>query len=391
MQTQSKSSVSLVQHQKLISNIYDAALEPGQWKKMLENLMLTFNGEQATLRIIDSTSNTVLLHYDHNKDPIWNKLYREYYIHQDPWLNKILKNGKAAIACTHHFLQDKEYEKLGFYRDFVGPQGTHYGLGGRIHVDKNITGFIAINRNRNKWGFESEYMSSLQFLTPHIQKALLINDRTHNVELKQNLLRDALNKINNPIVLVNKNGEILFINSQAEKLIEQQAGIAIQNNHVYILSQADNKKLNKLIHQATDPNSLLQQGGGLHFTHPTDQASMSILVSPINPNRVNNDTQSNENALLVLSSHNQWQPLSADLLSSLYDLTRAEARLTVSLCQGLTLDDMANKFSLSKNTLRSQLRSCFNKTGVSRQAELIRYISEGPAGSIKTIEAKDPH
>ena len=376
------SSISYDQIQQLISQIYDAALDPEKWESALEKIAISLKAEQAYMRIIDTRTNDIQRAYCHNKDSDWVNSYKDHYVHLDPWLNTILKTKNTFIACTHHHLANREYEKMEFYRDFVEPQGTHYGLGGKIHIGKNITNYLSLNRQKKRQGFEDKYLKILQSLAPHLQKAILLNNKTRHIELKQNLLSDALNQINSPLLLVNKNGRILFINSLAEQMIEQQVGINIKNNHITFLSQAINTRLKKLIYQATDKNGLTQQGGIMNYTHPDSQSCLSIQVNPINPEITNIDTQSNDNALLVLSNHNQ-QPFSAGLLSSLYNFTPAEARLTIELCQGLTLNEIAKKFSLSKNTLRTQLRSCFNKTGVTRQADLILLINSVPTDIIK--------
>ena len=381
MNQKTSSSLSFDQFQKIISCIYDAALDPELWENVIQQMSITFKADQGYMRVINTKSSHVQHVYAHNKDAQWEKPYKDYYIHKDPWLNDILKSKESFISCTHHYLSNKEYEALEFHRDFVVPQKTHYGMGGKIDIGKNITSYWAFNRDRVKQPFENTYYKTLKFLTPHLQKALLINNKTHQIKLKQNLLRDALNQINNPLLLVNKNGKILFINTQAEQLINQQSFISIKNNHILILSKAENTNLHKLIHQATD--NLPGKGGGMNYIHPFTQTSLSILVTPVNPDRANIDTQSNENALLLLSTNNYQPSIPTELLVALYKLTPAEARLTEYLYQGLTLNEISVKVSLSKHTLRTQLRSCFNKTGVSRQAELVRLISVGPAGIVK--------
>ncbi|MBI1211969.1 MAG: alpha/beta fold hydrolase [Alphaproteobacteria bacterium] len=57
-------------------------------------------------------------------------------------------------------------------------------------------------------------------------------------------------------------------------------------------------------------------------------------------------------------------------------LTAAEARLTAKLVQGLSLSDAAAELSISTHTARTQLKSIFAKTGVRRQSELLRLLTE---------------
>ncbi len=59
-----------------------------------------------------------------------------------------------------------------------------------------------------------------------------------------------------------------------------------------------------------------------------------------------------------------------------HGLTEAESKLAYFLVEGGTLADYALTTNLSRNTVRSYLKSIFSKTGATRQAELVRMLSE---------------
>ncbi|MFB8829783.1 helix-turn-helix transcriptional regulator [Azotobacter sp. CWF10] len=64
----------------------------------------------------------------------------------------------------------------------------------------------------------------------------------------------------------------------------------------------------------------------------------------------------------------------ASILVQLFKLSPAENRLAELLAQGLKPDECADALCVSINTVRSQLRAIFQKTGTSRQSELIGLI-----------------
>ncbi|MDH5572522.1 MAG: helix-turn-helix transcriptional regulator [Gammaproteobacteria bacterium] len=389
MNFKSRSSLSFDQFNKIISCIYDAALDPEQWEDVIKKMAVAFKADQGYIRVINTQSSHVQHVYAHNKDPQWEQPYKDYYIHKDPWLNDILNGKENFISCTHHCLSNKEYEALEFHRDFVFPQNTHYGIGGKIRIENDLKCFLGLNRDKKRQGFEDEYLEALQLFVHHIKKSLLINEKTRYTNLKQNLLSDTLNQINSPLLLVTKSGEILFINSQAEQLLAQQKNtIGIKNNHLIISSPTDHEKLKQLIHRATDRHNSLKESGAMCFSGSIGQPTLSIIITPTSPHIVNIDDHSKNHALLALSAHQSQESPTVELLTSLYSLTPAEARLIVELCQGLTLDEISVKLGLSRNTLKSQLRTSFTKTGVSRQAELIRMINSGPAGIIKSTSGR---
>jgi DNA-binding CsgD family transcriptional regulator len=66
---------------------------------------------------------------------------------------------------------------------------------------------------------------------------------------------------------------------------------------------------------------------------------------------------------------------STGCLAQIFDLTPAEARLTLLLVEGKTLDEIAQKLHLRIATVRSQLKAVFEKTRTHRQAELVVLVS----------------
>lgn len=81
-----------------------------------------------------------------------------------------------------------------------------------------------------------------------------------------------------------------------------------------------------------------------------------------------------DGVLMLLAESNNPSLPAADLLRVLFDLTPAEATLTRSLLEGRTLADVAKARGVSAATVKTQLKSVFGKTGMSRQVDLFRLI-----------------
>src|SRR5262245_41476690 len=64
----------------------------------------------------------------------------------------------------------------------------------------------------------------------------------------------------------------------------------------------------------------------------------------------------------------------ANFLEDTFHLTRSEARLVVHLVQGTSLKSSAEALGVKYETVRSYLKSAFQKTGTHRQAELVLRI-----------------
>jgi DNA-binding CsgD family transcriptional regulator len=62
-------------------------------------------------------------------------------------------------------------------------------------------------------------------------------------------------------------------------------------------------------------------------------------------------------------------------LRSVFRLSEAEARLGVQLASGESLETLADRLGIAKETSRTQLKSIFAKTGVHRQTELVAMLA----------------
>ena len=74
---------------------------------------------------------------------------------------------------------------------------------------------------------------------------------------------------------------------------------------------------------------------------------------------------------------------SIDLLRSHFGLTPSEARLALHLVAGETLRSAEVKLGITYESARTQLKKIFNKTGTSRQAELVVVLLTALPGCVE--------
>jgi len=73
---------------------------------------------------------------------------------------------------------------------------------------------------------------------------------------------------------------------------------------------------------------------------------------------------------------------SIELLRCHFGLTPAEARLALHLVAGETLRSAEVKLGITYESARTQLKKIFNKTGTSRQAELVVVVLTALPGCV---------
>ncbi len=81
---------------------------------------------------------------------------------------------------------------------------------------------------------------------------------------------------------------------------------------------------------------------------------------------------------MFITDPDQKAPARADTLRTLFRLTPAEVKLATVLLEGKSLSEAANLNQVGRETVRSQLKSIFIKTGTRRQSELIGLLLKVP-------------
>lgn len=75
----------------------------------------------------------------------------------------------------------------------------------------------------------------------------------------------------------------------------------------------------------------------------------------------------------------QCSPIERTVLTALYALTPAEARVADLLWKGMEVQEVANSLAISVKTARFHTKRVLTKTGTRRQAELMRLMLSLPA------------
>lgn len=83
--------------------------------------------------------------------------------------------------------------------------------------------------------------------------------------------------------------------------------------------------------------------------------------------------------LVALCSPSTAPQIEAGEIADLFGLTMAEATLTTHLVGGMTVKDFAAHRGIAEGTARMQLKSALAKTGVGRQADLVRQVCQSLA------------
>ncbi|MGH1587840.1 helix-turn-helix transcriptional regulator [Methylobacterium phyllosphaerae] len=167
-------------------------------------------------------------------------------------------------------------------------------------------------------------------------------------------------------IILSTTGHILAINTSARFILQQM--FELDEAEVAALSGSGREVIKQLLGRGRSRVSLDNENWILIKRSGQRPLIMNCVPVPV----LSDD---GPHSVLLLIDLDATPLPSTACLEQIFGLTRAEARLTLLLVGGETLNEVAERLHLSVATVRTQLRAVFEKTHTHRQAELVVLVS----------------
>lgn len=351
---------------QLISGIYSAVLAPEQWDSSMVAIARAFEAHTASLVFSESGSHTLM----HAKMPLAAaKAYATHYERLDHVLRAV-ETGPLGVVRTGAELM-WPYQNCEFQIDWARPHGLHDGLFVRLTSGPSVVS-LAIAKVKGPDRFDSpEHVDLINLLTPHLQQALRMQSHLDDLDHRSGDLAGASEAVSHGIVIVEKRRSV-YANVAAERILRANDGLRIDNGCIRAEAPHVDAQLEHSIARASDLDSSDPWDGSFLCTRTSGRRSYIVHVTPIDPNSVAAPTSGRVMVIIVDPERQPVPP--AMLLRRLYGLTRSEAEVALLVMRGEGLSPIAEELSVSLTTVKTHLRHVFEKTGIHRQAELVRLL-----------------
>ena len=199
----------------------------------------------------------------------------------------------------------------------------------------------------------------------HVQQAITVADLFINKETsKSRSLQQFINRANQPMLALNRQGGILEMNETAQSLFSlKDKDMPFQNHFSYKTKNELWSYLNRI--------SVYNIASNSHFIDlielERENSDQTYFVC-LTPWKLDSENH----CLLIQSVNIQWPGHMTPLLRKTFNLTDSEIDIFKSLSEGLSVTDTANQRNTSVATVRTQIREIYAKTGTTNQLQFIR-------------------
>lgn len=189
---------------------------------------------------------------------------------------------------------------------------------------------------------------------------------------------EALNRIAAGVFLIDRERKVVFRNRRAGELLAEGEGISLSHEGMLRGEKPQQTQaLRDIIELAIARDSKADRRAT--DTVPLSRASgrrpLFAVACPLRSKA----GETGEAVVSLFVTDPEWRSSdAAEAVAQLYGLSPAETRLALALVRGLRIDEIAEEFGLSRNTVTYTLKNLFRKTETDRQADLISLFIANP-------------
>lgn len=180
-------------------------------------------------------------------------------------------------------------------------------------------------------------------------------------------IASAMDELACPVIIVDRHGHLLHSNLAADALLQRSDCVVLLEGKVTVTHKPDELRFNEaLLSAAVGKRSMLALGNVAHTT---------VAIVPL---RNTSGQASEPRFALMFSRAEVSENLMLSFFSRCYRLTASEARVLGLIYACLTAPEMALHLSVGQATIRTHLRSIFNKTNSKSVRDIVKRLATLP-------------
>lgn len=350
--------------------IHAAGVDAGHWPGVLERLRCDLDASVVTIGRHEFASGTDVALYE---SPIELHFSRDIaaFAARNPWYLSSEDYMPGRVLTGDEIVGTQELKRTDFYRGFLQPRGLLHRLCGVVAQRGSSAYLLSAYRSEARGAFEAEAQDELRGLLGHVTLSLEAQWRWQEADDMAHALLALADHDEHPILLVDAQGDVVYRNPAAERLLDGGVGLRLNGTCVLAASVGDQRVLREAIRQAAQETTApaaprvvaLAQGAAAVPMVVVVRAAGAVFTPSIGARR-------GLALVSVRGSQLAHNPATCALARG-YQLTTAQAKVCALVCAGQSLAVIARSLGVSENTVRSHLRLVFQKTDTHGQMDLV--------------------
>jgi len=355
----------------LIERIYDAGLDPGLWGDVVVMLNGFFGSRACGLISKDPISKSGATHYYCGVDPHYIQLYAETYAQYDP-LARLPRYGE--VRNIPDLVNFDEYRRGRFYQEWLRPQGCADVANVVLEQSRSSCPML-LTVIPGKEMLDAVQRVRMQAVVSHASRALMINRAIERKQQRATAIADVVDRLTAGVILLDAACNIVHSNPAADTLLAADDVLRSVSGRLVARSSAANSVLRDIFRDAGEV--ALAAASEQKIPLMAHDGSYYIAQVIALPSLLRNGAETAGGAvgaLFVWKAEVDSQSC-AGLIDRTFGLTPAELRVLQSIVEVGGVPETAIALGIAETTVKTHLHRVFAKTGVSRQADLVKLAA----------------
>lgn len=312
--------------------------------------------EEDTLRYQGMGGRDSDIRFQHIDNLVPGEVFREFEYVPD----------KAAYAASEWI----QYE--------LRTHGNFYNMIAHISTHRLWFDIVSFNRLQSKGIFPDSAKADLRRLLPHFSRGAELHRTVQRLEAMYGAVLAVLDKLLIGLVILDTRGRMILTNAAAKQAITDTGAMKLaSNSRLQAVNTNANAELQRLIAAAADTIQATgtSDGGQLVVPGSTPGARLLIDIMPIRDDGLPDGDNIRGVAVFIVDP-NRAHVLNTEALSKIFSLSPAEGNIANALINGAKPNEIAEERRTSSETVRSQIKSIYRKTGAGSEGDLVRLAAK---------------
>jgi DNA-binding CsgD family transcriptional regulator len=357
---------SLEKTEDLIQLIYAVLLGEATWVQFLDALMAGVPLGRAVMvmhGINDPEQGYVPIHAGFDAKSI--ETYNAHFAPLNVWQPPLTRQRAGVGFCDEQLLPPGELARSEFFNDYLVPNEINAMACAKIGDDEKYAFSIATLSERDDAQLKQVMADRLTSVGPHLRRAFNYYRKEPSSRRATELGAALFDAIDIGVAVIGDGASVKAISTTGQGMLAEDSPARISALGRFGLRDAQ--------HQAHLSRMLERRYEGPNVTTLLWRATKLTLI------RMSKDDVSlyfEGPTVIVLMEQlgNAATAFDSDFVAHVYGLTKAERRAVSGIVAGKSVDQIAQEASLSRETIRVQMKSLYAKTGASSEADILRRL-----------------
>lgn len=371
----------------IVAALYEAAMAPDAWLRVLDHLHPLVNARASALLVAERSNSEGAPHQFARTSSLLTQAVMEPYMrdyahYERDHVNRVFDSEPGCVVVDEAFDDRDSIVK----RPDVAFGLKHLGIvdrfGVRLNDDRAWFDCIAFQYPANRGNVTHEEFARLTPYLPHIAQAVALGRMYDSIRRRYDAVLGVLNRIRLGILIVRDDGQIVLANDTAHAVVAASPHLHITRDGRLGFSNPDTSRqfVQQIEHIASTARGESQSarayvdiGHGADDGDGDDTRNLILELSPLNDAASELETGF-RGVLAMLIDPTTTYSVKPDVLRLLYDLTEAETHVARLLSDGMPYSHVAEHRNVERDTIKSQVSSIYSKMRTNSRAGFYRRL-----------------